>query len=210
MAATPRLHEDLTRTHDLVGHLKNDVERAFEELHADRECQYRRRATVRAVFSLLEGATSTIKWELCRDLRHGRIAKEVPKDTEEFLHEQRVRRDGTHRPLFVPLERNLSETFAVASSLWDLEFQLDLDRLGQGTWSRAHRARNRLAHPKIYYDIEITNGEIEALAHTYVWFVEEFSRFWRTRIAALARTWPARVREKLFALHTPTTEGVVE
>ena len=188
--------EGLTRTYELREQLGDDVARAFQELERDKASQFRRRATVRAVFSYLDGAVSILKFELGRELR--RSSTEHPalsKSEGEFLNE-RQRPDGSFLSLHFSLETSIKTSFRLAAKVWDIDFRLDT-AAGRKDLSAARVTRNRLSHPKTYYDLQITDAEMSSLAAAYLWFKEQFARLWRVRVEDLAASLPAEAREAL-------------
>lgn len=178
--------EGVTRTYELLDQLIEDVGRAFEELEGDKASQFRRRAAVRTVFSMIEGAVSIVKFELRRELRRSwSTHRALSEFDREFLYERRHRRDGSYQPLHFSLENSIKQTFKLAAKIWGLQFRLDMSS-GWKDLSAARGTRNRLTHPRTYYDLQIADAEMGSLAASYLWFKREFARLWREHVNAMA------------------------
>jgi len=164
----------LTRTFDLLQYLIDDVYKSFEILDSDKESQYLRRVAVRTVFSFIEGIVQIVKFDLNFDIRHSRTEITLSSKEYELLHEVKIK-DGEKFKIIIPLEQNLKRTFKLAGKIWGLTgYQLDTTCSQYTYFMYAKETRNKLAHPRTYYDIEISNDEMSYVAHAFEWVRQEF------------------------------------
>jgi hypothetical protein len=148
--------EGFVRTYELFEELQADVTRAYEVLEERRDSQFLRRATVRAIFALIEASTEIIKSEIRSTLRL--------KGGEDHLSEKELGilgglsiTPGPRDQKFLSLEDNLK----LAAKTWGLaEFQLDAGGENYRDFLQAKDARNRLTHPRTYYDIKVTDEDM--------------------------------------------------
>jgi len=159
-----RMEKGFVRTYDLIESLRDDVHKSFEELESNKKSQFRRRSTVRCIFSYMEGTLSALKYELLRELRRSDLFKGEAKVKARGLLEEKITEKKTSgeskRMLHIPLDQNISRTFALAAKLWKLDFSLEESGTGYRSLLTAKKARNHLTHPKTYYDINITDTEM--------------------------------------------------
>jgi len=176
MATTPDLRKGLTRTYDLLEHLIEDVYKSFEFLDSDKESQYLRRVTVRTVFSFIEGIVQILKFELNSAVRLSRAEVVLSSKEHEVLHEVKVK-DGDKIKIIIPVEQNLKRTFKLAGKIWNLKgYQFNTNCSQHTYFMYAKETRNKLTHPRTYYDIEISDDEMSYVAHAFEWVRQEFVR----------------------------------
>ncbi|OCH19269.1 hypothetical protein [Aliivibrio logei] len=175
--------EGFIRTYDLLDALSNDVNTAFKVLEEDKPNQYFRRSVVRAVFSYVEAVIETIKVEVRSSLRLERPNFELSKKEDELLGSLFVISENKGRQL--PLEQNLKSTFKLAAKVWDLDFRLHTDNEDYRDFVIAKSFRNKLTHPKTYYDIEVTDDDMHYHAMAGMWVRAEFERLMKARIDSL-------------------------
>jgi hypothetical protein len=175
--------EGFIRTYDLLEALGSDVDMAFKVLEEDKANQYLRRSVVRAVFSYVEAVIEIIKVELRSSLRLERLNLELSKKNHELL--------GALSPISLdkgrqlPLEQNLKSTFKLAIKVWELDFRLNSDGEDYRDFLIAKSYRNKLTHPKTYYDIEITDDDMHYHAVAGMWVQAEFKRLMKARVDSL-------------------------
>jgi len=180
MPGTPTLGDGLIRTVDLLDHLRADIESAYALLEEDRTSQFRRRCVVRAVFSYIEALVECIKVE---------IRLTVRLQPEEFSLSDREREVlgplsviGATVGKFLPLDENVKSTFRLAAKVWTLDsFQLATNDPAYKDFIFAKSARNRLTHPRTYYDIEVTDYDMYCHTVAGMWVQSEFARLFRAR-----------------------------
>jgi hypothetical protein len=178
MPGSPGAGEGVTRTHELLEALLADINTSYEMLEVDRGSRYLRRCTVRAVHSFIDAVLETLKGEIRSTLRlrHVQGLPEfalTPKDLEV------LGTLGVFAPRggkFLPLERSFKATFKLAARVWDVPFQLDTGGEAFRYLLIAKDARNALTHPKTFYDLEVTDEEMEAHTVAGNWALEEFLR----------------------------------
>ncbi|EGR0469142.1 hypothetical protein FG064_19540 [Vibrio cholerae] len=175
--------EGFIRTYDLIEALRDDVHTAFEVLESDKQNQYLRRSVVRAVFSHIEALIESVKVEIRSSLRIEKTNFELSKKEKELL--------GSHSPVSkdkgrqLPLEQNLKSTFKLAAKVWDLDFQLNTDGEDYRGFIVAKSYRNKLTHPKTYYDVQVTDDDMHYYAVATTWVQQEFHRLFKARVDKL-------------------------
>lgn len=176
MATTTDLRKGLTRTDELLEHLIDDVYKSFEVLDSEKESQYLRRVAVRTVFSFIEGIVQILKFELNRAVRFGYSAATLSTKEYETLYEVKIE-DGEKINIIIPIDQNLRRTFKLASKIWNLgEYKFNTNSEQHTYFKYAKETRNKLTHPRTFYDIEISANEMSYVAHAFEWVRQEFVR----------------------------------
>lgn len=175
--------EGFIRTYDLLEVLNRDVHTAFEILERDKNNQYFRRSVVRAIFSYIEALVESIKVEIRSSLRTERPDFELSKKEKDLLGSLSLISQSEMRQL--PLEQNLKLTFKLAARIWELNFRLNSDGEDYRNFIIAKSYRNKLTHPKTYYDVEVTDDDMHYYAVAGEWVQGEFRRLFKARIDSL-------------------------
>ena len=183
MPGVPNIGEGLVRTHDLLEVLRSDVTKAYAELEEDRQSQFKRRCVARAVFSFIEAAVECIKVEVRSTVRRQDCEAQLSEAERETL--ETLALVGPRPSKFLPLDQNIKRTFKLAAKLWGLRFQLSTDGEAFRCFRAAKSARDVLAHPRRYYDVEVTDLDMYNYSVTYEWFWREFHRLFQGRVESL-------------------------
>ncbi len=103
--------------------------------------------------------------------------------------------------MFIPIHDNVVKTFKLASKIWELTEYLSINKDGQEyrRFLRAKEIRNRLTHPRTYYDIQITSYEIGLFAHIFKWIRSEFVSLIKEKNENIIQTLPKEVADGLKA-----------
>ena len=168
--------EGLIRTHDLLEYLIADVNRAFAELEDDKSSQYLRRTTARSVFAFVEGVVQILKFEVRSALRKNGDGITLNAKDHEVMYEEREK-DGKTIPVKVPIEVSIKRLFRVAPYVWGIDYCFDAGDEGYRNFLLAKKARNRLTHPRTYYDIEVTDFDMSCYAMTFIWLRDHFRSY---------------------------------
>jgi len=200
--------EGFVRSYELFEELRADVTRAYETLEKQRDSQFLRRPTVRAIFALIEASVEIIKSEIRSTLRL--------EGGEDHLSEKELGilgglsiTPGPRGQKFLPLEDNLKLTFKLAAKTWGLaEFQLDAGGESYREFLQAKEARNRLTHPRTYYDIQVTDEDMHCHTVAFQWSCHEFRRLFRNRFKLLAEQLPEEDR-KAFLKSSGVPVGII-
>ncbi|MGB3837023.1 hypothetical protein [Castellaniella sp.] len=199
MPSSPRIDkgEGFIRAHDLLEELQSDIHRAYETLENDSESQYLRRFVVRATFSFIEACIETIKLEVRSNIRTELFTPDLTDKEKETLGSLHVIGDRrTDKQL--PLDANIKRTFRLAAKIWGLDsYQLTTSGEGFVDFLRSKDARNRLTHPRTYYDIQVTDDDMHCHMIAYQWVLGEFSRLFRARVEDIARSLPPKDGKRL-------------
>lgn len=173
--------DGLVRTHDLFADLLEDVGESFRNLETNKDSQYLRRAVVRSVFTFIEAVVHIVKRAARRQLTQTDVQSGLSKRELEVIWE-RIELQGEMLRIRIPADENLKRSFSILGRLWRLpEYEFDAGGAEYEYYRHARYARNRLSHPRTFYDIEISVAEMDAAARTYVWIKGEFLRLWKLR-----------------------------
>ena len=188
--------EGLIRSHDLLEALRADIDVAYATLEPDRSNQYLRRCLARAVFSFIEAVVECVKVELRSTVRTGLYPETslTPKERELLVSLAVV---STPVGRFLPLDQNLKQTFKLAAKVWHLNFRLASGGEDFKDFLSAKSARNRLTHPRTFYDIEVTDHDMHCYTIAGMWVQREFQRLYGARVDSLARAMSDSERQQL-------------
>jgi hypothetical protein len=186
--------QGLVRSYQLLLELRRDVVLGYEALESNRESQYLRRSLVRAIFSFIEAGVEVIKIEVRSTVRSGEYGSLLSEKEKELL-------GGAHlmpAPVakFISLEANVRRTFRLAANVWAADFKLNSSGTDFRDFVAAKEARNKLTHPRTFYEIEVTDHDMHLHTVAGVWFQTEFHRLFQARIRAMARDLAAADREQ--------------
>jgi hypothetical protein len=180
-----QLDKGLIRTYELLEELRKDIDTAYATLETDRQSQYLRRCLVRAVFSYVEALIECIKVELRSAIRTGLYTGELTDKDRETLGPLHI--IGAMPGKFLPLDQNIKRTFRLAAKIWDLRaFRLRTNGQDFQDFLAAKSARNRLTHPRTFYDIEVTDQDMHCHTIAGMWAQAEFKRLFKARVRGLA------------------------
>ena len=186
-----------TRPHELFKHLIEDVCESFKILEGQPESQYHRRTVARTVFSFVEGTVSILKLELRRDIEMERYSYNLKEEEREFLYEVKEH-DGKEKRFFIPIDENIKKTFKFAVSVWRIKcFSLNTGESGYNSFIQAKETRNRLTHPKTYYDLQVTDDEMKDMARTFCWVNVSFKELLKIKISDLTKDLSKDIRDSL-------------
>ena len=196
MPGSPRTDkgEGFIRSHDLLQALRSDIDAAYAALEIDKGSQYLRRCVVRAIFSYIEAIIECIKVELRSTVRTGGFSGTLNEKELETLGPLAI--IGASQPgKFLPLDSNVKRTFRLAVKLWGLkEFRLKTGDQDFQDFLKAKSARNRLTHPRTFYDIEVTEHDMHCHTIAGMWMQTELKRLAVARIVALSDELPEEDR----------------
>lgn len=152
--------------------LQDDVERLKSRL-AEEDCQLNRRSFVRAIFSLIEGMTYSLKRMAYEKTLTG--TSQLSSADISMLKEETYDLGRKGNPVTIPkplpLKKNVRFTFSIFSQVYQINFIPKFDGPGWNSLLRAYAVRNRLMHPKGPSDLEVSASELNAAFRAYAWFV---------------------------------------
>lgn len=184
MPGNPNINEGFIRSHELIEELLNDIDLPYESLESERNSQYLRRSVGRTVFSFIEAAIETIKIELRSTIRTEQYKGHITEKDIEVLGS--ISFITMKQDKFLPLCVNVKKTFKLAVKIWSLEdFKLSTDNQNFQDFLTAKSSRNRLTHPKTYYDIEVTDSDMFCYTVAFNWIKIEFTRLFKARVDSL-------------------------
>ena len=197
MPGTPRvdLGEGFIRSQDLLQELKRDIDTAYETLERDKNSQYLRRCVVRAIFSYIEAVVESVKVELRSTVRTGLYTESLSEKEKEVLGPLHI--VGAEPGKFLPLDANVKRTFRQAVKIWKLSnFKLTTSGEDFRDFLAAKTARNRLTHPRTFYDIEVNDHDMHCHTIAGMWIQAELQHLFEARIHALAENLPDQDRPR--------------
>jgi hypothetical protein len=150
--------------------LGRDCDEQYSAIESN-DNQMHRRAYVRSVFAFIEGILHRMK----------RTAFHVGNAVGSLLIAEMVMIDGASfdindkgevvaRPVFIKFLNNVKFGFRVYSKSVGSSFELSLDGVGWQKLRDALKVRDRLTHPKVSTDLEVTDAEVEATKKAFDWF----------------------------------------
>jgi len=201
MATYPNLTkgEGLVRSYELLACLTEDSYNSFEQLNKEKDSQYLRRNVVRTTFSFIEGIIQILKFELKAEFRLGRTKIVLTEKEKEILDETRVVGDKKI-PWNIPLDVNFRKTVTLVKKVWTLEKTLiNFSSNEYKTFLFVKNTRNRLTHPRTFYDVEISEQEIVMMAKTFQWLKASFWKIMQAKIEFHLSTLPVEFRDQFRA-----------
>lgn len=196
MPGSPRidLGEGFVRSGELLQELREDIDQAYAALEIDRSSQYLRRCVVRAIFSFIEAAIESVKVELRSTVRSESFKDTLSVHETETLGSLQI--VGPRKDKLLSLDQNAKRTFRLAAKIWNLKaFQVSCGTEDFQDFLRAKSARNRLTHPKTFYDIEVNDYDMHCHTIAGMWMHAQLLRLHEARIKALADNLPDIKRE---------------
>ncbi|MGA0558280.1 hypothetical protein ACO2Q8_16595 [Larkinella sp. VNQ87] len=197
MASSPNTSkgEGFVRTYDLLTAIIEDANKAFELLASDQESQFLRRIAIRNVFTYIEASVQIIKFEIKSDVRKNRYKKALSEKDVEFLNEERIKSDGTKEGIMIQIQDNLKGTFKLAKKIWGLNINyLDCSGKQYRYFLKAKHTRNKLTHPRTFYDIEITDDDVSYAAVAFQWTKDGFIKLFEAKVSKILETLPKQVQ----------------
>lgn len=201
MPGYPRIDkgEGFVRSQELLKQLYEDVIGSYKLLNENRDSQYLRRSTVRAIYSYIEAIIESVKHELRATIRTSDKKVELKEKEKELL--------GSLSPISCRrgekkqnLVQSIKRAFRLAKKVWKLDnYLLYTDGQEFECFLRSKDARNRLMHPKTYYDIQVTEEDMHDHTVTIDWVHNEFQILIKTRVESIAKELPEDIANRLLS-----------
>lgn len=156
----------------LLDILITDVECSIEKFNQD-DNQFTRRSFIRNVFSFIEGNINMLKQEILVKLKHSRIIKLEPEEILVLKEESpQVEKNGKIKATtkYVDLLTNIRVTFRYYTKIFDFKYDLDVSKQYWQIFQSSLKVRNRITHPKVESDMDISNQELVETYISYFWF----------------------------------------
>lgn len=208
MPSHPRTdhREGFIRSHDLIEVLRADIDSAYEALEENRSSQYLRRCVVRAVFSFIEALIESLKVEMRFTIRSGHYPLTLLTAKEQETLGSLVA-INTPRSKFLPLDQNLKRTLKLSAKIWHLEYDLNTDGQDFSDFRLAQVARNRLTHPRTFYDVQVTDDDMHCHTIAGSWVQNEIQRLFKIRETSLLKATSDPKLQRLLLGSTSTDDG---
>lgn len=185
-------------TSELITTLGNDIDRCRRELigsiddgkvdpngdvHADYE--YHARQLIRAIFAFIEAVTFSVKVQAADYcLHHNRDIEDAERffavDIEHVLTEKG---EVLERPAHIRLADNIRFAFALQEKALGCAETFDPSIEWWSCLKSSIRLRDRLTHPKLPEDIDISGGEIVTALKAYEGFQKQVTYYAELRHA---------------------------
>lgn len=175
-------------TTELIEALGNDVTRCHQELitaidigtvdssgNVDADYEYHARQLVRTIFAFIEGVTFSMK---VKAAAHCLKNKKEISDGERFFavdmdHILTEKGEVVERPAHLRLSDNVRFAFALQERALDLAETFDPSCEWWSCFKSSIRLRDRLTHPKMPADIDISGDEIVSALKAYEGFKDQ-------------------------------------
>jgi hypothetical protein len=164
------LDNNLKELRDVAQVLGQDCHEQYLAIQSNDNQMYRR-AYVRSVFAFIEGILHRMKrtaFHLGNTLGTLLIAEMILIDGASFDIDDKG--EVVARPFFIKFLNNLKFSFRVYSKIAGSSFKLDLGGNGWRKLQEAVKVRDRLMHPKVTTDLDVTDAEVEATKKAFDWF----------------------------------------
>jgi hypothetical protein len=201
MPSLPRTDkgEGFVRSYELLEQLYDDVISSYKHLDENRDSQHLRRCAVRAIYSYIEAIIESVKNEIRSTVRKSDKELKISEKDKELL--------GSLSPISCRREekkhnliQNIKRTFKLAKKVWKLDnYAFYTDGQEFECFLRSKDARNRLMHPKTYYDIQVTQEDMHDHTVTFDWAHSEFQNLIKKRLESIANELPEDVARKLLS-----------
>ena len=187
------------RAEELLAELDDDVLTSYELLENDRSSQFYRRCVVRSLYSYIEATLECIKVSLRSAIRMeeslGKPPTVLSENEKATLGDIALLADN-ESDKHIPLNANIKKTFKLAAKIWGLNgFTLNTESEYYKDFLLSKGARNSLTHPRSYYDIQVTDKDMERHSVTYHWFRTEVQRLFNAKLKADELSLPEEDRE---------------
>lgn len=180
MPGTPsKPGQGLIRSEDLLRELQSDVAVGYETLEGNRGSQYLRRSLARAIFCFIEAGVEVIKIEIRATIRSGEYSTPLSDKEKELLGTTYLVPPPVAK--FISLEANVKRTFRLATKVWGTDFKLRTSGKDYRDFIAAKEARNKLTHPRTFYEIEVTDNDMYLHTVAGMWFQAELQGLFRAR-----------------------------
>jgi len=165
----------LSSTDAMMRLLMDDVVRQQAQISEEGlDSSSARRAYVRALFALVEATIWALKR---RVLNRAERQHSLLSHTERGLLREEaadVTESGAIRAQakFLPLLPNVRFTFAIYARVFRCPKSPTYTTAGWQAFRQAQALRNRLAHPKIFGDLMVSDADVKAVDKAQEWFLE--------------------------------------
>ncbi len=145
---------------------------SIEGILRDNKGQFWRRVYARAIFAFVDGVLFSLKVGILPPSPHPLLESE-----REYLYGRRAKEELDGHKLFdltptrVSVREDFEMTFFMYADMWGSNFRIRKNTKGWDLFLEAIRIRKRVTHPKRLRDLDITNGDLEALHKALHWFM---------------------------------------
>jgi hypothetical protein len=164
------LNSNLKELTDMAQVLGQDCTNQYQSIQSN-DSQMYRRAYVRSVFAFIEGLLYRMKRTAAHlgwPLGNLTIAEMMLLDERAFDIDEKG--EVVDRPLFIKFLNNVKFSFKIYSKSVGSSFELSLGGNGWQKLREAVKVRDRLMHPKVITDLDVTDAEVEATKTAFEWF----------------------------------------
>jgi hypothetical protein len=169
------LNSNLKELTDMAWVLGQDCKDQYLATQSN-DSQMYRRAYVRSVFAFIEG----ILYRMKRTAAHlgwplGKLTIAEMITIDETAFDINNKGEVEAKPVFIRFLNNVKFSFRIYSKSVDSTFKLSLGGNGWQKLQEAVKVRDRLMHPKLTTDLDVTDAEVEATKMAFDWFFTSYA-----------------------------------
>ena len=162
-----------------------DAQWAEEALEKE-DNQFTRRAYIRSLFAMIEGSIWVLKQTVLHTpVPEGQI-RTLSAAEYALLSDKTYNLKSNGQPKeqtkYLKLPDNFRFTFSVLGKFLDTSFDLGVGTVAWSNFLEAQAIRNRITHPKIPEDFEVSDDEIATCKETCSWFNQLILFFFNTLV----------------------------
>jgi len=167
------LSQQFTKLHSMESVLQQDVLDHENLINGENKTESSKRSFVRAVFALIEGSVFNLKEVALNVSVHKptRFSKAELAMLEEVSYELNDKGETKTQVKFIPLTKNMRFAFDTAARAFNVSYTLVVDDEGWSKFRDALILRNRITHPKQIDDLQLSDDEVQVVADTATWFL---------------------------------------
>jgi hypothetical protein len=163
-----RVHDIAQRDLDYLTELRDRIATPLLDTTADAQNAIRR-LYVRIFITMIESAVATIKTEVLQDAEHLSDAERtILRDITFDLNDKG---EPVERPLHPPLLSSLKFSLRMFTQTHQLRSKPDYSGRGWQAIQEVVRLRNRLTHPKLVEDLQVSESDLSAVDEAEAWFL---------------------------------------
>jgi hypothetical protein len=106
---------------------------------------------------------------------------------EEVSYELNDKGETKTQVKFIPLTKNLRFAFDTAARAFNVPYKLVVDDEGWSKFRDALIIRNRITHPKVIDHLQLSDDEVQIVADTATWFLNNQRALFRQFINKMQR-----------------------
>ena len=183
----------------------DDVGAALRLLRAD-DSQFGKRTFIRTAFATIEGIVACIKHEI---LQNASTLHHLSPSELAILREEVYSIDNKGKvfiqPRFIPIDVNVRFTLDALITTNQVAIQVNYSAEGWRAFKSAVRVRNRITHPNVRADFEVSGREVDEALAALKWIEQEACQVLEKSVERL-RDESATMTEEMMRLKKTTEQ----